>query len=299
MTQMLAVLDRVATSPRSPVLFIGETGVGKEVLARRVHVLRGQPDSPFVHVNCAALPETMAESELFGHERGAFTDAKAARRGLVELASGGVLFLDEVGELSLPLQAKLLTFLDSGRFRRLGGTHEQTSTARILAATHKDPEAEVRKGTFRQDLYFRLNVFRIDIPPLRARPEDVLPLAEGLLESLRQELGRRDVTLGKAAKARLLAYPFPGNARELRNVLERALVLEPGPELQVAHLSAPTGGGAAANDAFTVSEVLPMDDVERRYARWALQRHGGTRTDVARALGLSYPTLAKRLDEQT
>jgi DNA-binding NtrC family response regulator len=268
------------------------------VLARHVHALRGGADAPFVHVNCAALPESMAESELFGHEKGAFTDAKTTRRGLVELASGGVLFLDEIGELSLPLQAKLLTFLDGGRFRRLGGSQEQTSTARIVAATHKDLEAEVRKNTFREDLYFRLNVFRIDIPPLRARPEDVLPLAEGILEALRNELGRRDVHLSDAARQRLLTYPFPGNARELRNVLERALVLEPGPELQLAHLSpASVAATAPSSQGFHLAEVVPMDEVERRYARWALARLGGTRTDAAKALGVSYPTLLKRLEE--
>lgn len=306
MLRTFEMLERVARTPRSPVLFIGETGVGKEVLARHVHSLHGLTDDPFVHVNCAALPEGMAEGELFGHEKGAFTDAKATRRGLVELASGGILFLDEVGELSLSLQAKLLTFLDGGRFRRLGGETELTSTARVLAATHKDLEAEVRKGAFREDLYFRLSVFRIDIPPLRTRPEDILPLATGILERLRQELGRRDdVTLSEEAQQRLLTYTFPGNAREMRNILERALVLESGPALQLLHLAPslappPTplpGEPAKAEDAFLLGSVLPMDKVERLYARWAMARLGGTRADVARALGLSYPTLLRRLEE--
>src|SRR5262249_9639478 len=153
----------IATTPRSPVLFLGETGVGKEVLARELHRQAAGEAAPFVHVNCAALPESTVESELFGHEKGAFTDARTTRRGLVEIASAGALFLDEVGELPLALQAKLLTFLDGGRFRRLGGTSEQTSSARIIGATNRDLEAAVAAGTFREDLWFRLSVFRIDV----------------------------------------------------------------------------------------------------------------------------------------
>ncbi|XXF79186.1 sigma-54 dependent transcriptional regulator [Myxococcaceae bacterium GXIMD 01537] len=302
MRRVFAMLERIAASPRSPVLLLGETGVGKEQLARHLHGLSsGGEGAPFVHVNCAALPEHTVESELFGHERGAFTDARAARRGLVEVAHGGTLFLDEVGELPLPLQAKLLTFLDSGRFRRLGGTAEQTSHARIIAATNRDLPTQLREGRFREDLWFRLSVFRIDIPPLRERREDVPPLAEGLLADLRRELGRKDVTLGPHAHARLAAYPFPGNVRELRNVLERALVLEPGPELTLEFLAgtAPTATAAptAIPGAFVVSEPRDMEQVERDYARWVLERLGGRRMDAARVLGLSYPTFLKRLGD--
>src|SRR5512138_2897382 len=167
MQQVLAMLERIAATPRSPVLLLGETGTGKEVLARHLHRLRKDEDAPFVHVNCAALPGTTFESELFGHERGAFTDAAHARRGLVEVAHGGTLFLDEIAELPLPLQAKLLTFLDSGRFRRLGASTELASSARVVAATNRDLEQRMRSGEFREDLYFRLSTFRIDVPPLR------------------------------------------------------------------------------------------------------------------------------------
>jgi DNA-binding NtrC family response regulator len=299
MRDVLAMLERIAVTPRSPVLFLGETGVGKEVLARELHRLSAGESAPFVHVNCAALPESIVESELFGHEKGAFTDARATRRGLVELAGGGALFLDEVGELPLALQAKLLTFLDAGRFRRLGGTREETSSARIIVATNRDLEAAVAAGTFREDLWFRLSVFRIDVPPLRARREDVLPLAEGILASLGAELGRRGVVLGARARERLLRYPFPGNVRELRNVLERAIVLEVCPELELHHLDASAGAaGDAASDTFTLpGDPIPMEEVERRYARFVLARLGGRRMEAAKVLGLSYPTFLKRLED--
>jgi DNA-binding NtrC family response regulator len=269
------------------------------MLARHLHALSfGGEGAPFVHVNCAALPESTVESELFGHERGAFTDARATRRGLVEMAHGGTLFLDEVGELPAPLQAKLLTFLDGGRFRRLGGAAEITSSARIVAGTNRDLESERRAGRFREDLWFRLSVFRIDIPPLRERREDVLPLAEGLLSDLARELGRRDARLSERGRERLGAYAFPGNVRELRNVLERALVLEAGPELHLEVLaSSPAPAPASSGDFVLAGEPLPMEEVERRYARHVLERLGGRRMEAARALGLSYPTFLKRLGE--
>jgi len=299
MRSVMTMLERIATTPRSPILFLGETGAGKEVLAREIHRLAAGESAPFVHVNCAALPESTVESELFGHERGAFTDARTSRRGLVEVANGGSLFLDEIGELPLALQAKLLTFLDAGRFRRLGGSIEQTSTARIVAATNRDLEAAIGAGTFREDLWFRLSVFRIDVPPLRERPEDVLPLAEEIVQSLAAELGRRGVRLGDAARKRLQRYPFPGNVRELRNVLERAIVLEAGPTLELHLLeTSSTRGTDAGGATFAVSgDAIPMEELERRYARWVLERFGGRRMEAARALGLSYPTFLKRIED--
>jgi two-component system, NtrC family, response regulator AtoC len=300
MRQVLEMLERIATSPRSPVFLLGPTGAGKEVLARHVHAMGVGEDAPFVHVNCAALPESTVESELFGHEKGAFTDAKQARRGLVEVASGGTLFLDEVGELPLPLQAKLLTFLDSGRFRRVGSSSEESSSARVVAATNRNLELEIREGRFREDLWFRLSVFAIHVPPLRDRPEDVIPLAEQLLSELGQELGRKGFRLGEQGRARLQNYPFPGNVRELRNVLERALVLEAGPELTLSLLQTmrePVEGPAPAGSFVVAGDPRPLEEIEKRYVRHVLGQLGGRRVEAARVLGLSYPTFLKRLED--
>jgi DNA-binding NtrC family response regulator len=250
-----------------------------------------------VHVNCAALPAPTIESELFGYERGAFTDARVARRGLAEVANGGTMFLDEVGELPVDLQPKILTFLDSGRFRKLGGVAEQSSTARVVAATNRDLQKQIGSGAFREDLWFRLSVFRIDVPPLRERPEDVLPLAQAILADLATELGRRDVRLGVRALERLAGYPFPGNVRELRSLLERALVLATGSELDLEVLAGATAASpVAAGDAFRMAgPPVEMEELERRYARYVLEQFGGKRMEAARALGISYPTFLKRI----
>lgn len=294
LTEVLNTLGRIArSSPRSPVLLLGETGSGKEALAWHLHEQSFGASAPFIQVNCAALPESMAESELFGHEKGAFTDAKSTRRGLVELSSGGTLFLDEVGELSQALQAKLLTYLDQGRFRRLGGQVELTSIARVVTATNRDLEARVATGEFRQDLFFRLSVFRLQVPPLRERREDLPGLVHGLLQRISAEQGRRDVpTVTERGLERLRAYRFPGNVRELRNILERATVLEDGRELSLAWLDAqvpsvPPGG------EFVEGQLVPLEELERRYARWALNKNDGKRLDTAKALGISHPTFNK------
>lgn len=297
MQQLLEALARVAAMGRAPVLLLGETGVGKEVLARFLHQRGPTPLGPFVHLNCANLDAHTAESELFGHERGAFTDARSAKRGLVEAAEGGTLFLDEVGDLPLAVQAKLLTFLDTGEFRRLGATAPGQSRARIVAATHRDLPGEVRRGAFREDLWFRLATFRFPVPPLRERPEDIVPLAEGLVARLSTELGRRGATLSEAARTRLRAYPFPGNVRELRSVLERALVLESGPELALLDLARPGEAPLEAGSFVVAGPTVTLDELARRYVRHVLEQHGGRRTEAARSLGVSYPTFLKRLGE--
>jgi DNA-binding NtrC family response regulator len=302
MREVAAALDRIGRTPgRTAVLLLGETGAGKEVLAWHFHTRSVGWDAPFVHLNCAAIPAAMAESELFGHERGAFTDAGPGRRGLVEVASTGTLFLDEVGDLPLALQAKLLTFLDSGTFRRLGSPEERHSEARVVAATNRDLEAAIKAGAFREDLWYRLSVFGLRVPPLRERREDILPLAEHVLAGLRGRLGRAP-ELSEVARERLLSYPFPGNVRELRNILERAAVMEPGPELQLDVLArAPAGGpraGPPGEGAFVVQgEPITSEELERRYARHVLQQLGGKRMEAAKAMGISYPTFLKRLGE--
>jgi len=296
MKDVLETLERIAARPRSPVLLLGETGVGKEVLARHLHA-RSSPSAPFVHINCAGISGDTAESELFGHEKGAFTDAKNSRRGLVEIATGGTLFLDEVGELSSPTQAKLLTFLDSGEFRRLGGGDTRTSTARIVAATNRDLEADIKSGAFRSDLWFRLSVFKILIPPLRERREDVLVLAEAALAELRQELARPGLCFGKQALRRLEKYPFHGNVRELKNVLERAAVMEKGPELTLDVLDAGQEAPSVRQEGdFVISgHPITLEEVQNQYVAHVLEQMGGRRMEAAQALGISYPTLAKRL----
>ncbi len=297
MQELLDVLERIARTPRSPVLLWGETGVGKEVLARHLHSLQ-QGDGPFVHINCAALPEQIIESELFGHERGAFTDAKVPRKGLVEIANGGVLFLDEIGELPLALQAKLLTFLDRGIFRRLGGNNEGQSSARVVAATNRDLDLASREGSFREDLLFRLSVFKLKVPPLRERRDDLLPLAEALIDQLRVDVRKPHLRLSPSARDRLMVYPFPGNIRELRNLLERALVLEAGPELELDGLHVGGGKPRLASDPFLVEGgPITLDELERRYAAHVLRQLQGKRVEAARLLGISYPTLLKRLGE--
>lgn len=300
MKTVVETLERIATtSPRSPVMLLGETGSGKEALAWHLHQRSFGAAMPFIQLNCAALPESMAESELFGHEKGAFTDARATRRGLVELAARGTLFLDEVGELSAPLQAKLLTFLDGGRFRRLGAAIELNSSARVVAATNRDLERQVKEGRFREDLWFRLSVFRIDVPPLRLRKEDIAPLAAGLLPRVAGEQGRRDVPrLSASAMERLQRYRFPGNVRELRNILERALALESGDELSLEWLVTPESGSPSAAAGFVSSEVETLDSLERRYAKWALEQNAGRRLETAKALGISHPTFNKLVREE-
>ncbi len=298
MQAALEFVEQVAASPRSPLLLLGETGSGKEVLARHVHHLATKEDAPFIHVNCAALPETTAESELFGHERGAFTDAKNTKRGLVEMANGGTLFLDEVGELSASLQGKLLTFLDSGRFRHLGGQTELSSSARVVAATNRNLKQDVAAGTFRQDLWFRLSVFCLQVPRLKDRLEDIPDLANALLERLRSEMALPRKTLTPEALARLASYPFPGNVRELKNILERALVLEKSPQLRLDWLSFEADNVQPTNpNVFTQSDVVPLEVLERRYVKHVLQLLDGKRVEAAKALGVSYPTFLKKLDE--
>jgi len=285
--ELLEVVDRVAAREVT-VLISGESGTGKELIARRVHAGSPRAAGPFVAVNCAALPETLAESELFGHERGAFTGADRQRRGRFEEASGGTLFLDEVGELTPPLQAKLLRVLEERAVRRVGGNEDVPVDVRVLAASNRDL---ANAATFRSDLYFRLAVVTIALPPLRERPDDIEPLAGYLLGSLAARHGLPAATLDGPALAALARHPWPGNVRELRNVLERALVVRGGGAIHTADLALPEPATGAVPGAVP----LERDERERRAVLEALRRADGNRERAAALLGVSVRTLYYRL----
>ena len=285
--ELLALVDRVA--PRDvAVLVTGESGTGKELVARRLHARSTRAKAPFVAVNAAALPETLAESELFGAEKGAFTGADQARAGRFEEASGGTLFLDEVGELPLPLQAKLLRALEERAVRRLGGVRETPVDVRLVAATNRDLAFEAEAGSFRRDLYFRLAVVVVHVPPLRDRAGDVPLLAEHLAARLATRHGVPVPRLSAEALAALEAHAWPGNVRELRNVLERAVVVRGGEEIRAADLG--LAGGPA-------SQSLDRAHREREALLEALRRTGGKREEAAKLLGISVRTLYYRLKQ--
>ena len=305
-------IEASAPTP-STVLITGESGTGKEELARYLHRRSGRAAGPFVAVNCGAIPETLAESELFGHEKGSFTGAGAARIGSIEAADGGTLFLDEVGELPAPLQVKLLRVLQERLFCRVGSAIPRRVDLRVVAATHRDLDADARAGRFREDLFYRLAVIRVHAPPLRERPEDVPLLARALLARLAAALGRRDPGLGDEALAALRRWPWPGNVRELGNVLERALVLRApeasgplgGDEIAASlgspRMAAPGGESVAdqAGGAEAIAEDAPLADkvaaLERVEIEAALRRARGVKSRAAEALGLSRPTLDKKI----
>lgn len=282
----VVTIGRQVAQADSPVLLLGESGTGKEVLARAIVRWSLRQHEPFVIVNCAALPEQILESELFGHVKGAFTGAIAHRKGLFEEAHGGTLFLDEIGDMPLPTQAKLLRVVEDGEVRRVGSNRSTRVDVRMLAATNRDLEAEVRASRFRQDLYFRLNVVAIRLPPLRERPEDLPVLVEHLLDHHARETkkGRRRLT--PDALACLRSYAWPGNVRELSNVLERAVLLTTGTEITPADLALPMGeAGATRDDESPLRRVSAQ--AEREAILQALQDSGGNITRAAKRLGLS------------
>jgi two-component system, NtrC family, response regulator AtoC len=303
MRLVVELAEKVASSPDTTVLIEGESGTGKELVAHLVHVKtprRGE--APLVELNCAAIPETLLEAELFGHERGAFTDAKRAKPGLLEEATGGTVFLDEIGDMPLATQAKLLKVLETRVFRRLGGTRDVAGDVRFIAATHRDLLAAVEASRFRLDLFHRLDVFRIHIPPLRERREDVLPLARFFLQDLAARAGKDIRSLAPETERRLLAYSFPGNVRELRNVIERGVIVEGGRALSPESVllrqeeRAAQLPGAASQLTVDPSGAPPtLEQVEKSYLLQLLERAGGNRTQVARWMGVSYPTVMKKI----
>jgi two-component system response regulator AtoC len=308
MAQVIDRVDKVALATDTTVLIQGESGTGKEHIADLIHRRTpGRGDGPFVEINCASVPENLLESELFGYERGAFTDAKVQKRGLFEEADGGTLLLDEVGEMPLGTQAKLLKVLEEMTFRRLGGTRDLSVSVRVVAATNKDLAEQVRRGAFRLDLYHRLDVFPIRVPPLRERREDILPLANEFLARFAARLRKAAARLAPETERMLLAYDYPGNVRELRNLIERAVILSAGEviDTECIVISGPARGvtndGGAASPAFFAVELdeggrpPDLDHLERDYIARLLQFTGGNKTQVARLLGVSYPTVAKKI----
>jgi DNA-binding NtrC family response regulator len=276
----------------SRVLITGESGVGKEVLADVIHGWSRRAGGPLVKINCAAIPENLLESELFGHEKGAFTGAVAQRVGRFELANGGTIFLDEIGEMSPPLQAKLLHVTQNGRFHRVGSNLEIQTTARILASTNRNLDDAVRDGSFREDLFYRLNVVELNVPPLRERRDDILPLATAFLA----EFSQRKARLGSAVPAILQGYGWPGNVRELRNAMERAALLSRGEVVLPEHLPARLRASPPTTPALMdSSDASRLEDMEREAIVLALRKHGYNRTETAKALGISRRALLYKL----
>ncbi len=302
MEQVRSMAARLAGSDATTVLVEGESGSGKEVVARAIHFGSARADRPFLQVNCAALPEHLLESELFGHERGAFTDAHAQKRGLFESAEGGTVMLDEIGDLHPGGQAKLLRLLENKTFRRVGGVQELRADVRVLAATNVDLEQRVAEGRFRADLFFRLNVVRIVVPPLRDHAEDIPLLAASFIARFNQEMKRHVRAVSSAAMEMLQAYQWPGNIRELRNVIERAFILHAGAdEIRPEHLppelrgAAPAARRAEKPVSAVPAEGLVLEDVERKLIQEALERASGNQSKAARLLGISRDTLRYRL----
>jgi DNA-binding NtrC family response regulator len=303
--KILASDKRVETH-LAPVLIQGETGTGKTTIARWIHRNGPRGERALVEINCSALPETLAESELFGHERGAFTDARAARIGLFEAADGGTLFLDELPSLSLPLQAKVLTAVEDHKIRRVGGSKEIPVDVRIIAATNRDLPESVKKGEFREDLYHRLDLFRIEIPPLRARGSDIIRLAESFLETLAKRHRVPRKSIGPAGARNLLAYPWPGNVRELAHELERAIVFDDRDELDFETLAGravpalPEKSAGPSNEWFNPAFIFPgqgfsLDDAIMHLIHRALAQTDQNVSAAARLLGVSRDYLRYRL----
>jgi two-component system response regulator PilR (NtrC family) len=300
--EIFHLISRVAPT-KANVLIMGESGTGKELIAKAIHHRSLRADKPFVTVNCTAIPETLLESELFGHVKGAFTGAIANKPGLVEAAHGGTLFLDEVGEIPLSIQAKLLRFLQEREFRRVGGNEGRRVDVRVLAASNRNLENEMEEGRFREDLYYRLNVIRIKIPPLREREEDIPLLVDHFLMKFAHEQGKDIRKVSSLAMRVLCSYAYPGNVRELENTIERCVTLEQSDQLTAEHLPAKLIEQAESVGSPSLLDIPPdgidlnraTDEVERKYISRALKITGGNRARTARLLGITLRSLRYRL----
>jgi len=296
MQRIKALLARVAASPASTVLLTGETGTGKDLAAKAVHYNSDRAARAFVNITCSALPEQLLESELFGHERGAFTDARQQKRGLFETADGGTVFLDEVGEMTAPLQAKLLRFLEEKTFKRVGGLADIRVDVRVVAATNRDLEEEVKAGKFREDLFYRLQVMPIPLPPLRERRGDVPLLAGYYIDRFNREFKKRVKGLSPAATTLLEQYQWPGNVRELRNAIERAMLLIDRDRLEPEDFTTLTRSVEPAQFRLP-PEGVNLEDVERQLLTQALERAGGNQSQAAQLLGINRDQVRYRVEK--
>ncbi|MEK6697634.1 MAG: sigma-54 dependent transcriptional regulator [Nitrospirota bacterium] len=295
---------KIAKSDATTVLIQGESGTGKELVARAVHASSARADKPFMAVNCAALPVTLLESELMGHEKGAFTDAKAAKKGLFELADGGTVFLDEIGDMDLSMQAKLLRVLENKTFKRVGGVKDITVDVRVISATNQDLSKAISEGRFRKDLYYRLQVVPVNLPPLRERGDDVLLLARYFITYFNQELHKNVRGLSKEVEQILLLYPWPGNVRELKNALERAMILDVDTDLLPEHLpqeilenrhEAATGMPVSLDGFAIPDQGISMEDVEHALVKKALEIAAGNQTKAAQLLRMPRDAFRRRM----
>jgi two-component system response regulator AtoC len=294
MEKVFEVAKKVADRPTSTLLILGESGTGKGMLAKAIHYNSPLSKQPLVELNCAAIPETLLESELFGYEPGAFTDAKKRKIGLVEKAHGGTLFLDEIGDMSLPLQAKLLKVIEEKKFNRLGGDDVITVDVRFIAASNQNLEGKSKTGEFREDLLFRLNVIGITLPPLRERGDDVILLAKHFIAMLNQEMGRNIESISPDAAHALLTYHWPGNIREVRNVIERVMILEEGPTIELENLPPNIRGDIAPGTAH--EGPMTLDELERDHILRTLDAMGGNISQTAKTLGISRHTIMRKLE---
>lgn len=288
--QLVKIISLMAENSSTTVLITGETGTGKELVAKNVHLLSARADKPFVDINCASIPETVFESELFGHEAGAYTDARNTKKGLLELADGGTVFLDEVAEMPLSSQAKFLRVLETRVFKRLGSTRDIKVDVRIIAATNKDLSNWVKKGAFREDLFYRLNVLPLKLTPLRERTDDIPMLARFFIEDISKSMGKRPLELDESGIAALTAYAWPGNIRELKNVIERALILCRRPVLSAQDFPLRSEQGEDGD-----SDLLSLEAVELDHIKKVLATTGNNRSSAAKLLRISRSTLNEKI----
>jgi DNA-binding NtrC family response regulator len=296
--QLKALLKKIAASPASTVLLTGESGTGKDLAAKVLHYASDRAAKPFMNITCSALPEALLESELFGHERGAFTDARQQKRGLFEVADGGTVFLDEIGEMVPGLQAKLLRFLEEKTFKRVGGSTDIRVDVRVVAATNRNLEGEVKKGKFREDLYYRLNVLPIRLPPLRARADDIPRLVHYFVDTYNTEFRKRVRRVSPETLKRLQTYSWPGNVRELRNAIERAMLLVDGDELGDKDFPLTTGTAPRLTETVQLPpHGIDLEELERSLVVQALDRSGWNQTRAAGLLGLNRDQIRYRIEK--